>query len=195
LIYFARALSPSASATEHVFQLAGLLKSGTARRLRVLELGAGCGIVGVAFAQLVKCDMLLTDLEDAQEILASNIRCASPTAGSTIRAQVLDWASGFDDSSNTNFDLVLVSDCIYNPDSSLYLVETLRQLAVRAPHVLILVGFKPRHEADAIFFDRMQHTNFNIVEELNIPLPHTTTDQDLAAPVAEFYAYRFQPGP
>ncbi len=192
-MYFARALPPAPPSP--VSQLTDLLKSSTSRRLRVLELGAGCGIVGVAFAQLVKCDMLLTDLENAQGILASNIRCASPTAGSTIQAQVLDWASGFEDSSNANFDLVLVSDCIYNPDSSMYLVESLRQLALRAPDVLVLVGFKPRHEADAIFFDRMQQTNFVVVETLNIPLPHTATDQDIAAPVAEFYAYRFQPPP
>ena len=158
----------------------------------MLELGAGCGMVGVAFAQLVKCDILLTDLEDAQEILASNIQCASPRAGSAIQAQVLDWATGLDDSSNANFDLVLVSDCIYNPDSSLHLVETLTKLATRTSNVLILVGFKRRHEADNVFFERMQQSNFDIVETINIQLPHIVTDQDAAVPTTEFYTYKYR---
>lgn len=188
-MYFAQAISPSPP--EGMSRLA-TLKSSKVRRLKVLELGAGCGIVGVAFAQLVKCDMLLTDLEDAQEILASNIRCATPLAGSTLRAEVLDWSTSVDDSSNANYDLVLVSDCIYNPDSSLHLVETLRQLATRTPSVLILVGFKRRHEADTLFFDRMQQTDFAIVEQMNIPLPHTLTDHDADVPTSEFYTYQLQ---
>ena len=167
-----------------------LVKANKVRKLKVLELGAGCGIVGIAFAQLVKCDMLLTDLEDAQEIMASNIRYASPVAGSTLQAQKLDWVDGVDDSSNAKVDLILVSDCIYNPESSLHLVETLRQLATRTPSVLILVGFKRRHEADTVFFDRMQCTNFNLVETLIVPLPHTVTEQDAEPPTIEFYTYR-----
>ena len=172
--------------------LPALVKSSKVRRLRVLELGAGCGIVGIAFAQLVKCDMQVTDLEDAQEILAKNIRCASPMAGSTIQASILDWASGLEDSSNPNFDLVLVSDCIYNPDSSLHLVEILRNLAARVPDTLILVGFKRRHEADTIFFERMRERRFELVETINLPLPHTPTDYDQDTPTAEFYTYRYR---
>ncbi|KEF53800.1 uncharacterized protein A1O9_10201 [Exophiala aquamarina CBS 119918] len=171
-----------------------LMKANQVRRLKVLELGAGCGIVGVAFAQLVKCDMLLTDLEDAQEILGRNVRLATPTAGSSVQAQNLDWETGLDDSSNSKFDLILVSDCIYNPESSLHLVKTLRQLALRAPNVVVLVGFKRRHDADSIFFERMQSTKFEIVESINIPLPHTNTDQDPEPPTTEFYTYRLSEG-
>jgi predicted nicotinamide N-methyase len=175
-----------------VATLAALVRSSKVRKLKVLELGAGCGIVGIAFAQLVKCDMYLTDLEDAQEVLAKNIRCASIMAGSTLQADILDWASGLEDSSNANFDLILVSDCIYNPDSSLHLVEILRQLAARAPNTLILVGFKRRHEADTIFFDRMRETKFEMVESTTIPLPHRPTDYDTDTPTTEFYTYRHQ---
>lgn len=188
LIYFDKAMS--STPPDGTLAMTEMMKSTKVRRRKVLELGAGCGIVGVAFAQLVKCDMLLTDLEDAQEILGSNIRLATLAAGSTIQAQNLDWETGLDDSSNANFDLILVSDCIYNPESSLHLVKTLRELALRAPHVLILVGFKRRHEADTIFFERMQDTQFEVVESINIPLPHTNTDQDPEPPTAEFYTYK-----
>ncbi|EXJ65423.1 hypothetical protein A1O7_01764 [Cladophialophora yegresii CBS 114405] len=190
VMYLARALSsspPSGGGT-----LAALVKSGKVRKLKVLELGAGCGIVGIAFAQLVKCDMYLTDLDDAQEVLGKNIRCASLMAGSTLQADVLDWSSGLEDSTNPNFDLILVSDCIYNPDRSVHLVEILRQLAARAPNTLILVGFKRRHEADTVFFEHMRKTKFEIVESTNIPLPHRPSDYDADTPTTEFYTYRRQ---
>lgn len=189
-MYFALAISPSP--VDGLSDCAAHIQSSKVRRLNVLELGAGCGIVGVAFSQLVKCDITLTDLEDARAILESNIRCASPAAGSTIQAKVLDWASGVDDSSNANFDLILVSDCIYNPDSSVHLVDTLRQLATCVPDVLVLVGFKRRHEADTIFFDQMKQSHFDIVESIDIPLPHNMTDQDTEPPTAEFYTYRLR---
>lgn len=187
MIYLRQALQLRTAETSEIAELVQLSKS---RRLNVLELGAGCGIVGIAFAQLVKSDMLLTDLEDAQDILIKNIGCASPLAGSKIQTRNLDWAAGPDDSFNAQFDLVLVSDCIYNPDSSVHLVETLRQLAKRAPKVLILVGFKRRHEADTVFFDKMKETDFQIVESSTIALPHTLTDHDTEAPTVEFFTYR-----
>ena len=170
--------------------LARLIQLSREKRLKVLELGAGCGIVGIAFAHLVKSDVILTDLEDAQEIMDKNIRCASPLAGSSLQTQKLDWAARLDDSLSGQFDLVLVSDCIYNPDSSVHLVETLRQLATRAPKVLVLVGFKRRHDADSVFFDRMNETQFQVVDSVQISLPHTLTDHDTEAPTIEFYSYR-----
>ena len=91
LMYFEKAfLSSPPIGTASISEF---MKSNQVRRLKVLELGAGCGIVGIAFAQLVKCDMLLTDLEDAQEILGSNVRIASPTAGATVQAENLNGNS------------------------------------------------------------------------------------------------------
>ncbi|KAH0829666.1 hypothetical protein FOPE_10523 [Fonsecaea pedrosoi] len=171
LVYFAHALSTSP--IDGMSLLVSLFKS----------------------SKLVKCDLLLTDLEDAQEILASNIRCAAPVAGSTVRSEVLDWASSLDDSSNANYDLILVSDCIYNPDSSLHLVETLRQLATRTPETVILVGFKRRHTEDDLFFARMRTANFDVLETLKIPLPYIDTDQDVDRPTAEFFTYKMDTQP
>lgn len=170
--------------------LGRLILLSKAKRLKVLELGAGCGIVGIAFAHLVKSDVILTDLEDAREIMDKNIRSASPMAGSGLQTQELDWSAGLGDGLNGQFDLVLVSDCIYNPDSSIHLVETLRQLATCAPKVLVLVGFKRRHEADTVFFDHMNQTQFQVVDSVEISLPHTLTDHDTEAPTIEFYTYR-----
>ena len=171
-------------------KIRNLIDANAQNPVEVLELGAGCGIVGIAFAQLFRCNVLLTDLDDATEILATNIKLALVKPGSSLRAEVLDWSSDLHGSINVKYDLVIVSDCIYNPDSSIDLVETLQRLAKTSPQVLILVGFKRRHDADEIFFDRMKAAQFEILETENIALAHTASDYDTTSPTIEFYTYR-----
>ena len=165
-----------------------LISEKRARPLGVIELGAGCGIVGIAFAQLVKCNVLLTDLDDATNVLTRNIRLATPSAGSSLKAQVLDWSKDLD-SSDTKFDLILVSDCIYNPDTSVHLVETLQKLAQQTPSTLVLVGYKQRHTADHVFFDHMQSAKFTTLKTSSIQLSHRKSNHDDAIPTIEFYEY------
>ena len=188
LIYFKDILTSTKSTG--TAEIRSLLTSKKTRQFRVLELGAGCGIVGIALAQLVKCHMVLTDLDDAQDILQRNIDAARPAAGSSLRRQVLDWGTTFERTTETKYDFVLVSDCIYNPDSSIHLVETLRQLVDHSANALILVGYKRRHENDAIFFKRMADTGFEVVESHEIPLPHISTEYDVSAPRLELFLYR-----
>lgn len=170
-------------------KLSRFLQSSRSQRLRVLEVGSGCGIVGVALAQLRKCEIVLTDLEDAQDILKSNVDLATPVPGATIRHQVLGWGPSLDDISDSSFDLVLVSDCIYNPDSSVLLVETLDQMTKQNPNTLIVVGFKRRHDADDIFFERMQACKFLVDERTEIQLPHIATEYDTTEPKVEMFVY------
>lgn len=132
---------------------------------------------------------MLTDLEDAQEIMQSNVDCATPASGSSLRRQVLGWGSGLDDLENGKFDVVLVSDCIYNPDSSVLLVETIKALTEQNPHVLIFVAFKRRHDADDIFFKNMQEKELPVVETSSIKLPHLLTDYDVDEPQIETFVY------
>ena len=167
-----------------------LLTDDKLKRLQVVEVGAGCGIVGIALAQLRKCEVLLTDLEDAQDILQTNIDCAQPAAGSSLKRQVLGWGAGLDDLDITKIDLVLVSDCIYNPDSSVLLVETLKELTILNPEVLIFVAFKRRHDADDVFFRSMHENNLKVVEESAMLLPHILTDFDTDTPRIETFVYR-----
>ncbi len=99
-----------------------LLPSRSNKSLRVLELGTGCGIVGIAVAQsLQQTSVLLTDLLDAQEIVQRNIEQATLTKGSSLKFQELNW----DDenvpedlrSPAAPLDLIVAADCTYNPDS------------------------------------------------------------------------------
>ena len=91
--------------------------------LRVLELGTGCGIVGMTLASVVpNCHVTLSDLPEAREIVEKNIsECVlTLTNGSNLSFEELDW----DDQipawlarPESRIDLVLAADCTYNPDS------------------------------------------------------------------------------
>jgi methylase of polypeptide subunit release factors len=98
-----------------------LLPSERPTQLRILELGTGCGMVGITIAQLVGgAKVLLTDLPEAQEIVKRNIGQASAAQQSTLYFQELNW----DDELPPNLqpldarlDLVIAADCTYNSDS------------------------------------------------------------------------------
>jgi len=98
-----------------------LFPSGLRAGLRVLELGTGCGVVGIALAHILQdATVLVTDLPEVTEIIQRNVSCAKPAAGSSIRFEKLDWDSVLPSSLTTDamtFDLVLAADCTYNPDS------------------------------------------------------------------------------
>jgi len=90
----------------------------TTQATRVLELGTGCGVVGISFAQLFpRCNIVLSDLPEAMEILDINIHRATPASNTKLIRLVLDWHLELPAALETAiFDLVLISDCTYNSD-------------------------------------------------------------------------------
>jgi methylase of polypeptide subunit release factors len=89
--------------------------------LRILELGTGCGIVGITLAQsLPDAELLLTDLPEAEEIVQRNIDAASSLSGRSVRFRALDWDAELSSniqSSLDHIDMIIAADCTYNSDS------------------------------------------------------------------------------
>jgi methylase of polypeptide subunit release factors len=98
-----------------------LLPSRRPAKLRVLELGTGCGMVGIAISQTIaKSHVLLTDLLEAREIVQCNIKHSRPAQGSTLKFQKLDWDDELSSelqTSSSPLNLVVAADCTYNSDS------------------------------------------------------------------------------
>ena len=66
--------------------------------LNILELGAGCGIVGITLSRTLPhpSQILLTDLPEAAEILTHNLSPSIlPPSRTKIFHQVLDWSCPF----------------------------------------------------------------------------------------------------
>ncbi|XP_037097991.1 protein-lysine methyltransferase METTL21D [Syngnathus acus] len=145
---------------------------------RVVELGAGTGVVGM-MAATIGADVSVTDLEDLQTLLKVNIQ-DNQTLISTgsITAKVLKWGedvSGFLPPPH----YVLMADCIYYEQSITPLVETLKLLS--GPETCIICCYEQRTEGinpkvEKQFFKLLQES-FNCEE-----IPLSKHDSEFRSP-------------
>jgi predicted nicotinamide N-methyase len=166
--------------------LTQILSSVRSSPLQVVELGAGCGIVGIALASMLpNCSVLLTDLPEVESIITRNIEEAQTAPQSSVGYQNLDWDNPPDDLCNRPIELILVSDCTYNADSLPALVNVLDRLVRTSPDAIILVALKRRHDSETVFFDLMGSAGFTAAQDsLQLPSQHDQVDE------IEFYCYR-----
>ena len=171
--------------------LQALLSRKSHSHLNVVELGAGCGIAGIALAQIVPdCSVYLTDLVEAQEMLQKNLDVAKPARGSSLQLGLLEWGSEIPSEIITRrIDLVLISDCTYNADSCSALVQTLVTLAQHSKGLKILLAMKRRHDAEAAFEYMMNRNGFQALECTKLSVPHRESETDTSRPVVEVYLY------
>ncbi|KAF2877818.1 putative methyltransferase-domain-containing protein [Massariosphaeria phaeospora] len=160
------------------------------RNLRVLELGTGCGIVGICIAQsLENSDVILTDLPEAKDIVKRNIKESALAQGTTLSFLELDWEHESLDELNTlaPLDLVITADCTYNPDSSPALVNTMARITRTSPNVAVAVAMKVRHSSEDIFFQLMAEAGFQTTNSMTFPLPG---DEKSCEETVDVYFYR-----
>ena len=147
----------------------------------MLELGSGCGIVGICLAKLLpRSDILLTDLAEAMELLALNIAAAEKSLASetTLNRLPLDWDCPLpSEVRDRRYDLVLVSDCTYNSDSLPALVRTLSAIILQSPETMIVVSMKVRHSSEAVFFRLMVDAGIVSFQHDVIVLPDDIREQ------------------
>ncbi|OCT50099.1 Rapid response to glucose protein 1 [Cladophialophora carrionii] len=99
---------------------------------RVLELGAGTGLVGISAACLWETHVLLTDLPEIvpnlQQNLEQNKEVIQEHHGS-VESRALDWADETDTpgSIQDRFKVILAADPIYSADHPKMLVSTVRR--------------------------------------------------------------------
>jgi precorrin-6B methylase 2 len=164
--------------------------------LNVLELGAGCGIAGIALAQTIpNSAVYLTDLPEAQDMLQKNVDIAKPAEGSSLRLGLLEWGSEITNETLPNrIDLVLISDCTYNADSCSALVQTLVDLAQHSKGLKVLLAMKRRHDAEAAFEYMMNRNGFHALECTKLAVPHRESNTDSTRPMVEIYLYERSEG-
>lgn len=184
--------------------------------IRVLELGSGVGILGIGLAGIVhesekaaasittepsRNTFLLTDLPEAEERARANM---ARSAHLSLDYENLDWEDGREgrfgpavtgdedknkNKNDTNWDLVVLSDCTYNVDMLPALVETLSALAGvkstshKKPNVLL--ARKPRHASEEALFTLMKEHGWTVRASSTVPLPVLDNDGE----VVELYLY------
>ncbi|KAI5464879.1 putative methyltransferase-domain-containing protein [Mariannaea sp. PMI_226] len=165
--------------------------------INILELGCGVGILGVGLGAVFpriatgECNILMTDLPEAEKRARSNINRIRPVISETGESQVkilyenLDWEDGrqgqFGELAQSRpWDLVMLSDCTYNVDMLPALVETLSAIhlanlkcvPVGEPFTTkVFLATKPRHASESALFELMESEGWETLHRQVLPLP------------------------
>eukprot|EP00697_Spironema_sp_BW2_P007718 gnl/Spiro4/22079_TR10865_c1_g1_i1.p1 gnl/Spiro4/22079_TR10865_c1_g1~~gnl/Spiro4/22079_TR10865_c1_g1_i1.p1 ORF type:complete len:241 (-),score=74.52 gnl/Spiro4/22079_TR10865_c1_g1_i1:48-710(-) len=129
---------------------------------RVVELGSGTGLVGIAFA-LKGAEVVVTDKQEVLELMQTNVatNCPPPCE---ISARVLDWGDKAAALSlNPPFEFVVGADVVYNRDSFFLLLDSM--LALGDSATTYLLAYRRRGLDEVEFFQRV--SELFVVQELN----------------------------
>ncbi|XP_032369015.1 EEF1A lysine methyltransferase 3 [Etheostoma spectabile] len=132
------------------------------RGKRIIELGAGTGVVGILAARLGAV-VTLTDLPLALHQLQVNISANMPSSGwPTSLPTVLPLSWGEDHMNfSSDWDLVLCADIIYLPKTYPLLVETLAHLCKNGAVVYLSSKMRKEHETP-VFYEEYLPSRFNV---------------------------------
>lgn len=117
---------------------------------QIIELGTGCGIVGITVAKkggLGLSRIFLTDTQDGKTLCEKNILVNSANAEFT----EYQWGTPVTFTTADSQTLVLVTDCTYNPDS----YEALLQAISKMKGSYLLLGHKYRNSDEEVFFTQL----------------------------------------
>lgn len=163
---------------ENFTSIGAFEKRKDGKNLKVLELGAGTGLVGISWACKWKemnggdkngIDMYITDLPEIVENLKKN--AIENKIDSFVTADVLDWTKpdafvqkySIDDHS---FDVILVADPIYSPNHPEWVVNMISKFL--APHgtCYLEIPIRPKYAVERqVLIDLLEKHNFLIGQE------------------------------
>ncbi|XVF62029.1 hypothetical protein PTKIN_Ptkin08bG0184200 [Pterospermum kingtungense] len=139
--------------------LTALSNGCSGRKLTILELGSGTGLVGIAAAVTLGANVTVTDLPHVIPNLQFNVDANSDVVakkGGTIKVAPLRWGEDDDvEVVGRGFDLVLASDVVYHDHLFEPLIQTLRFLLNGGDGKKIFVmGHLRRWKKDSTFFKK-----------------------------------------
>ncbi|KAK0508956.1 hypothetical protein JMJ35_008327 [Cladonia borealis] len=139
--------------------------------LKILELGAGTGLVGLAASGLFTADIYLTDLPYILPNLQYNIEQNASlvkSTGSTITAGVLDWSKiTAVQGEEEKYDVILAADSLYAPEHSAWVVRTVGKYLRKGDESRIFVELplRPGSLYPSDFRRGMDAAGFELLEE------------------------------
>lgn len=137
---------------------------------RVLELGAGCGLVGIYLCLLGAKTTILTDQQCCVKTLEDNV--ASNVAGICRgRIKVMEYSWGNNTAELTKdglFDFIIAAEVLYSPTDSMLLAQCIPKLT--KPNSRIYVSMGRNRGGEEIFVKTMVDQGYHC-NEVRIKLP------------------------
>lgn len=135
------------------------------QKCHVLELGAGCGLVGIVLSLLGAKSVVLSDLELCVPTLQRNIdRNISGPSKDSIRAASFIWGQ------NTSpltvlgkFDIIVAAEVLYDEEDSKLLAESVVHLLAR-PHGAMFVSMGRNRKGETSFVKAMADDGYSVNE-------------------------------
>ncbi|KAG6404211.1 hypothetical protein SASPL_136451 [Salvia splendens] len=136
-----------------------LLPPSSNRPLRLLELGSGTGLVGIAAAAVLGAAVTATDLPHVLPNLQFNVDAnagALAPCGGHVRVAALSWGDEAQmEEVGAEFDVVLGSDVVYHDHLYEPLLQTLRFLLLgREREVVFVMAHLKRWKKESAFFKK-----------------------------------------
>lgn len=139
------------------------------RNKTILELGSGCGLVGIAASMVGAKEVVMTDLPYALPLMQENVeRNASSLKGKT-ECKECDWfkpppVGGLFGSTNEDFhpDVILVADCVWLSRLIAPLLQTLKSYTTNASTKVIVTYQQRGRDAHEEFWQEI-HDIFDVV--------------------------------
>ncbi|KAI1207177.1 putative methyltransferase-domain-containing protein [Annulohypoxylon truncatum] len=132
---------------------------------RILELGAGGGLVGLAVARgcaVGKHPLLVTDQLEMHSLMEHNI--ALNNLEGKVQAAILNWGEPLPPAVVAlKPNVILAADCVYFEPAFPLLLATLSDLLALCPEATIYFCFKKRRRADMQFLKKAQK-KFKVAE-------------------------------
>ncbi|KAE8445304.1 hypothetical protein EG329_013542 [Mollisiaceae sp. DMI_Dod_QoI] len=122
------------------------------KNARILELGAGGGLVGLAVALKFQLDypIYITDQENMIDLMRKNITLNG--LESRVKELVLNWGDPLpSDIVKEKPDVILAADCVYFEPAFPLLLATLEELLNLCREAVVYFCFKKRRRADMQF--------------------------------------------
>ncbi|TDZ26607.1 Protein-lysine N-methyltransferase EFM6 [Colletotrichum orbiculare MAFF 240422] len=138
---------------------------GALKDARILELGAGGGLVGLAVALgcgLQKKPLYLTDQDEMFELMGRNTKLNNLEG--TVKPMILNWGESLSQEIvEFKPNVILAADCVYFEPAFPLLLQTLSDLLALEPDATIFFCFKKRRRADMQFLKKAQKA-FQVTE-------------------------------
>lgn len=124
------------------------------RHLNILELGTGVGLVSIHLGKMLpKSDIFATDLPDAKEICELNISLND--VEDNVKFGELDW-EGYKEPAES-WDMIIVTDCTYNPTYYDALVNVLTRESNQDTVVILAHKFREPLSEPQFFVKIQKH--------------------------------------
>jgi len=120
---------------------------------RVIELGSGCGLVGIGIKTLAQsAHVVLTDRAPLLPLLRHNVRLNDLAEDPHFLVRELDWGENSTEFAEP-FDYIVATDVVYDEKLFESLIKTI--LALSRNDTTLLLAYKKRDKSEGLFFDQI----------------------------------------